>query len=190
MMDDKKKKIPEDERYKELIREATMKVCEKDEKPPTCAKYEAAVAKLIEEKRGYKIEARTIHSSVYRALQNLVKHGEYIRVEKCYYPNKTEYLIFEIKNKVIFARADVYKMSSNTCVIELEEVSEDSLNLLAEYIGRENIFAIKALDNLVIIMLHKSTLIEAIERMVKETYEIQLKKPKKRKKGIRIKMIE
>lgn len=90
--------------YGSLIEAVAKKVCDDNKRPPTCAKYEQAVAEKINNDFNYgpkhALTSRDIHSTVYRALQKLVYENKFFRMEKYYYPNTPEYSRMYYKGQI------------------------------------------------------------------------------------------
>ena len=175
--------------FEYYIKNVTKTVCK--QKKPSCATYEKAVAlEFNKDHPNYNITPREIHSSVYRALQRLVKRGEFFKLEKGYYPHIPEYNHIHygnvIKNKFRFACDDVHVLSDNTCIITLDKntpthdyaiYNKETLDIFTDYVGKDNIYLIRKVDNLVIIMLRKARgaryIITRIKGLVKYVYEQQ-----------------
>ena len=179
--------------YENYIKDIASNICS-ETKFPTCAQYEKAVAKKMNEDEyypSYNVEPRNIHSSVYRALTALCKRGEFLNVGKYYYPNKGAYRRKHyaklIKQSVRFSKKDIHIISNNTCIVSIEPArpecnytttNEEIIDLFKNFIGESSCYDLKFLDNLLIILLRKSdditcTTISHIEELVKETHDNQ-----------------
>lgn len=172
------------ETYKNLILQVAREVCENN-KYPTCVIYERAIVDKLNETSSYPYKVSDVHSSVYRAL-----NAHFYRAHNCYYPDKPKYRRMHygnlIKDNVRFAIGEIHIISDNTCVVSLDELTpkykdalsyEDTILIFKNFVG-DNCYAIKLLDNLLIIMLSNassddSTTVKHISELVKDAYKNQ-----------------
>ena len=175
--------------YRDEILKVADDICNEENTRPRCVDYEKAIANLIinnpSAKRVEKAKVqKTIHSSVFRTLKNMVRAGElYCFSGIYYYPDKPDYrrkhYSFEIQKYVRFGRGDIHRISNNTCAITMEDIpDEKSIQLIKEYIG-PNCYSVTPLNNLLIVMLTEDaakkdlTTMEQLANMIKLAFDNQ-----------------
>lgn len=175
--------------YRDEILKVADDICNKKNTRPRCVDYEKAIANLIinnpSAKRVEKAKVqKTIHSSVFRTLKNMVRDGElYCFSGIYYYPDRPKYrrkhYFFEIQKNVRFGRGDIHRISNNTCAITMEDIpDEKSINLIKEFIG-PSCYSITPLNNLLIVMLIEDTTqkdlttMEQLANMIKQAFDRQ-----------------
>ena len=191
-----KKEITPKEMYRELILMVAEDVCEKNN-VPTCTCYQKAVAAELSKMYGYPVDYMDIHGPIYQILNERHAQNSFLKMGKGYYPKGASYQYGYygklIKQRIRFWSDEVHIISENTCVVKLADshtkpdvTTEEILKLFEHFID-DNCYAVKIVDNYLIIMLREGNnedkiSIKDIARLVKETSEKRPRKKKIRKK--------
>ena len=187
-----KKEITPKWLYQELIFAVAEDVCEKNN-VPTCTCYQKAVAEKLSARYGYSVDYTEIHGPIYQILNEHSTPNPFLKMGKGYYPKGVSYLYGYygklIKQRIRFWSDEVHVISENTCVVKLADshtepdVTTAEILKLFEYFIDDNCYALKIIDNYLVIMLRDGNSsdkisIKDIARLVKETSE---KRPRKKK---------
>ena len=187
-----KKEITSKDMYRELTLEVAEDVCEKNN-VPTCTCYQKAVAEKLSEMYGHQVDYTDIHGPIYQILNEKYMPNPFLKMGKGYYPKGVSYLYGYygklIKQRIRFWSDEVHVISENTCVVKLADshtepdVTTAEILELFEHFIDDNCYALKIIDNYLVIMLRDGSSadkisIKDIARVVKETNE---KRPRKKK---------
>ena len=155
---------------------------------PQMVHYEEAVAELKCEKLELKpgsYTKRQVHTSVWRALKQLVESGDVIKDGKYYY-GKEEYADYSGKNDfrkyVHPASYEFVMMSENTVVIKLEQAeNHDAINsAVIRKLGENRVYTSFVYDKVLIIVFYKDAFdydcVQDLSSAISEAYQYNVLK--------------
>ena len=172
--------------YPEIIKEIMEPLFEKNNYP-ILADYEEAVAEWMNdfyefgENDSKRYKKRDFHSQVQKHVSAMLDKELVKYDDKYIIPNTIKHWRMckevDIKNHVKFAKKEVFELGSKIVGIMLDSKDEKEIkefgNLIRDYIGKDELFSHYYANRVLYLFLlnEDPELVEALKRIVRETYE-------------------